>query len=125
MAPSPLLQVQKLEEKLTAAPADPNPILALLALARSDKPEVVHKAVWALYRVFGVQLAQGRVGGITGAGDAREPKDGGKVKAWLRDRLLEYAGLLGGLLHDSEAALRVSTLEWLEAPRVLKLAPSG
>lgn len=110
MAPSPLLQVQKLEEALTAKPADPNPILALLALARHANPEVVHKAVWALYRVFGVQLAQGRVGGITGPKEreSAEVKDGGKVKSWLRDRLLEYAAILGGLLHDSEAALRVS-----------------
>ncbi|EJT49080.1 hypothetical protein A1Q1_01729 [Trichosporon asahii var. asahii CBS 2479] len=109
MAPSPLLQVQKLEEALTAKPADPNPILALLALARHANPEVVHKAVWALYRVFGVQLAQGRVGGITGPKEreSAEVKDGGKVKSWLRDRLLEYAAILGGLLHDSEAALRL------------------
>lgn len=112
MAPSPLLQVQKLEEKLTANPADPNPILQLLALARNDSPEVVHKAVWALYRVFGVQLAQGRVGGITGPKEVKDPKEGGKVKSWLRDRLLEFAELLGGLLHDSEAALRVSLALW-------------
>lgn len=108
MAPSPLLQVQKLEEALTAKPADPNPILALLSLARNANPEVVHKAVWALYRVFGVQLAQGRVGGITGLKESADVKEGGKVKSWLRDRLLEYAGILGGLLHDSEPALRVS-----------------
>lgn len=109
MAPSPLLQVQKLEESLSAKPADPNPILPLLSLARHAQPEVVHKAVWALYRVFGQQLAQGRVGGITGVKEKKSSEvSGGKVKSWLRDRLLEYAGVLGGLLHDSEAALRVS-----------------
>lgn len=112
MPPSPLLQVQNLEEKLTSAPADPNPIVALLALARHPNPEVVHKAAWALYRVFGVQLAEGRVGGITGGKEPRE-SSGGKVKSWLRDRLLEFAALLGGMLHDSEASLRVSQAEAL------------
>ncbi|TXT13423.1 hypothetical protein VHUM_00790 [Vanrija humicola] len=111
--PPPQEQIKALEAKLTAAPADPNPLIALLALARHSDAQVVHKATWALYRVFGLLLAQGRVGGITGAaagaGGARE------VKAWVRDRLLEYVAVLGGLLRDSEAALRISALKLLFA----------
>lgn len=103
-------QIQKLEQQLTASPADPNPLLPLLALARHPSPEVVHKACWALYRVFGTQLSQNRVGGITGRGDESTASlaDGAReAKAWVRERLLEYVSILGGLLRDSESALRV------------------
>ncbi|KAL1408368.1 Maturation and nuclear export of 40S ribosomal subunits interacting protein [Vanrija albida] len=122
---SPLDQIKALERQLTDTPANPNPLLALLQLARHADPEVVHRAAWALYRVFGLLLAQGRVGGITGAGDASAaavPSEGGgggggarEVKAWVRDRLLEYVGVLGGLLSDSEASLRTSALSLLFA----------
>lgn len=118
----PQEQIKALEAKLTAAPADPNPLLALLSLARNADAAVVHKATWALYRVFGLLLAQGRVGGITGTGgdeSAASVAAGGaggarEVKAWVRDRLLEYVAVLGGLLRDSEAALRVSCAAWTE-----------
>lgn len=104
-------QVDKFEHKLTATPSDPNPLLPLLALARNPSPEVVHKACWALYRVFGTQLAQNRVGGITGRGDESPASlgDGAReAKGWVRERLLEYVSILGGLLRDSEPSLRVS-----------------
>lgn len=101
-----LAKIAKLERALTDKPSDPNPLLSLLAAARHADPEVAHKASWALYRVFGAQLAAGRVGGITGEATATaEAKD---VKGWIRDRLLEFVGVLGGMLCDSEAALRVS-----------------
>ena len=115
--PSPLAQVQTLERTLTEDPSSPNPLLPLLALARNPSAEVVHKSIWALYRVFGNLIASGRVGGITGNGEPevktisnKEVKDGGarEVKAWVRDRLLEFVEILGGLLHDTEAGLRVS-----------------
>ncbi|WOO77741.1 putative protein [Vanrija pseudolonga] len=119
-APGPQEQIKALEAKLTSAPADPNPLLALLSLARHGDAAVVHKATWALYRVFGLLLAQGRVGGITGTGtdeSAASVSSGGarEVKAWVRDRLLEYVAVLGGLLRDSEAALRTSALSLLFA----------
>jgi U3 small nucleolar RNA-associated protein 19 len=107
---------------LTDAPSDPNPLLGMLALARNPSAEVVHKAVWALYRVFGAQIAAGRVGGITGTGEpevraisGKEAKDGGarEVKGWVRDRLLEFVEILGGLLRDTEAGLRSSALKVL------------
>lgn len=104
---SALAKIQKLEKALTDKPSDPNPLLPLLALARHAEAEVAHKAVWALYRVFGAQLASGRVGGITG--EATSEAKATDVKGWIRDRLLEYIAILSGLLCDSEAALRVST----------------
>lgn len=101
-----LAKIAKLERALADKPADPNPFLPLLAASRHADPEIVHKAVWAAYRAFGAQLAGGRVGGITGENTgAAEAKD---VKGWIRDRLLEFVGILGGMLCDSEAALRVS-----------------
>lgn len=116
--PSPLIQVQQLERSLVSNPSDPNPLLPLLALARHSSAEVVHKATWALYRAFGGLIASGRVGGITG--DARSDvlvdKDAGarEVKGWVRDRLLEFVEILGGMLHDSEAGLRVSLVSWVD-----------
>jgi U3 small nucleolar RNA-associated protein 19 len=89
-------------------------------LTRNSSAEVVHKSVWALYRVFGGLIAGGRVGGITGNGEpearalsGKEAKDGGarEVKGWVRDRLLEFVEVLGGMLHDTETGLRVSTQE--------------
>ncbi len=108
---SALAKIAKLEQVLTENPSDPNPLLPLLAAARHADPEVAHKAAWAAYRVFGGQLAAGRVGGITGERlAAAEAKD---VKGWIRDRLLDYISILGGMLCDSEAALRVSCGLWI------------
>ncbi|BEI94495.1 uncharacterized protein CcaverHIS019_0700670 [Cutaneotrichosporon cavernicola] len=104
-------KIAKLEKTLIEKPADPNPLLPLLAATRHADPAVAHKAAWAAYRVFGAQLAAGRVGGITGEkGPAAEAKD---AKGWIRDRLLDFIGILGGMLCDSEAALRMSALQLL------------
>lgn len=123
--PSPLVQVQQLEKALTDKPADPNPLVPLLTLARHSSPEVVHKATWALYRVFGALIAAGRVGGITGdarasaqtpvSSSASSSAGAREVKGWVRDRFLEYADLLGSLLHDSESSLRSSGLKLMFA----------
>ncbi|CAK9784731.1 CBF-domain-containing protein [Cutaneotrichosporon oleaginosum] len=108
---SALSKIAQLEQALTETPSDPNPLLPLLAAARHADPEVAHKAAWAAYRVFGAQLAAGRVGGITGEpGAAGEAKD---ARAWLRDRLLDFIGILGGMLSDSEASLRASATQLL------------
>lgn len=104
----PLNQVVKLEAAFLSPPFDPNPLLPLLALAQHQAPEIVHKAIWALHRVFIQFINDGEVGTVKGLrleGVAAEEED---VRGWVRDRLLEYVDILGGLLRDSEPGLRVS-----------------
>ena len=111
-------QIAKIESSLLANLADPNPVLNLLALARNDSAEVVHKAVWALHRVFIPMISKGMVGGLTHASleqnvavkevsGERQGDESRAVRAWVRERLVEYVRILGGLLRDKEAALRV------------------
>jgi U3 small nucleolar RNA-associated protein 19 len=116
-----IAQISSLESSLLADLSDPNPLLPLLALARNESAEVVHKAVWALHRVFIPLMFKGSVGGLmhanleqnvaegAGSGDV-EGGESRAVKAWVRERLVEYIRVLGGLLRDREAALRVSIL---------------
>lgn len=116
-----IAQISSLESSLLADLSDPNPLLPLLALARNESAEVVHKAVWALHRVFIPLISKGSVGGLihanleqnvaesVGSGDI-EGGESRAVKAWVRERLVEYIRVLGGLLRDREAALRVSPL---------------
>jgi U3 small nucleolar RNA-associated protein 19 len=116
-----IAQISIHESTLLADLSDPNPLLPLLALARNESAEVVHKAVWALHRVFIPLISQGLVGGLihadleqnvaSGAEDGVVGGDEARaVKAWVRERLVEYIRILGGLLRDREAALRVSLL---------------
>lgn len=109
-------QVATLESSLLADLSNPNYLLPLLNLARHASPEVVHKAIWALHRVFIPLISSGRVGGLVSTSirsrkgdeqDATEVGSGKEVKIWVRERLVEYLEILGGLLRDSEAALRV------------------
>ncbi|ORY23793.1 CBF/Mak21 family-domain-containing protein [Naematelia encephala] len=116
----PLLsRIAKLESSLLAQPQNPNPLLPLIALARHDSPQVLHKAVWALHRVFIKLIDENLVGGITGPGGSRGSVEvegvetGREVKTFVRERLLEYVEILGGLVRDSEEALRASALPLL------------
>lgn len=127
----PLAQIQKLESTLLSTPFNPNPLLPLLALARHDSAEVVHKGVWALHRVFiqfindkrvasisgneGVvgqtadaETDQASGGGLGAEGLSQDASAGWEVKVWVKERLMEYVRVLGGLLRDKEEALRVS-----------------
>ncbi|WVW79002.1 hypothetical protein I302_100965 [Kwoniella bestiolae CBS 10118] len=63
---SPLNQTTKLESTLLGDEYDPNPLLPLIALSRHEDPQVVHKAVWALHRVFIKFIGEGKVGGLNG-----------------------------------------------------------
>jgi U3 small nucleolar RNA-associated protein 19 len=112
---SALSLIPKLEAALLDPSYDPNPLLNLVALARHDTPEVVHKAVWALHRVFISYIDDGKVGGLAGGLEQGEKErvsesvdEAREVRGWVRDRLLEYVEVLGGLLRDTEPALRVS-----------------
>jgi U3 small nucleolar RNA-associated protein 19 len=116
----PILKVAQLEESLLAKPYNPNKLVPLVSLSRHDDPEVVHKAVWALHRVFIRYIGEGKVGGITSASssdsgakveehEAGQDRSGGKqVKSWVRERFFEYVEVLGGLCRDKEDGLRVS-----------------
>ena len=127
---SKLAQIQKLEKAILDSLSNPNPLLKLLALARDDSPEVVHKSIWALHRVFIALINEKRVATISGneTTDANSQEDrnvhheeakedeeaqsltaGWEVKVWVKERLLEYVRVLGGLLRDREEALRVSS----------------
>lgn len=104
-----LSRIPQLEAQLLAPPYNPNNLIPLLALARSQSPEAVHKAAWALHRVFIAFIAQGRVSyGAKGKGKDSEDEVA-KVKAWTSERLEEYVQILAGMLRDSEASLRVSS----------------
>lgn len=112
---NPLEAVQKLENGCMALPFNPNPLLPLLALTRHSEAEVVHKAIWALHRVFVKYISDGKVGGINESSrrgvveeEEGEVEREGNVKGWVRDRLLDYVEILSSLLCDSEEGLRVS-----------------
>ncbi|KAK6904254.1 hypothetical protein I203_107770 [Kwoniella mangroviensis CBS 8507] len=121
-----LSQITKLESTLLSDEYDPNPLLPLIALSRHDDPQVVHKAVWALHRVFIKLIGDGRVGGLNGDLTVKRSKledihednendlnEEREVKGWVRERLLEYIEVLGGLVRDSEPALRSSSIPLL------------
>ncbi|WRT65247.1 uncharacterized protein IL334_002190 [Kwoniella shivajii] len=120
-ASNPLTQISKLESTLLGEEYDPNPLLSLVSLARHDDPEIVHRAVWALHRVFIKYIGENRVGGMNGdliskTANQESESDVGEereVKAWVRERLLEYIEILVGLMRDTEPALRSSSVPLL------------
>ncbi|WWC58943.1 uncharacterized protein I303_101488 [Kwoniella dejecticola CBS 10117] len=128
---NPLNQITRLESTLLGEEYDPNPLVPLIALSRHDDPQIVHKAVWALHRVFIKFIAENKVGGLNGdltstrnaaTSSVHDNSIGGgdndlgeerEVKAWVRERLLEYIEVLGGLVRDNEPALRSSSVPLL------------
>ncbi|KIR37926.1 U3 small nucleolar RNA-associated protein 19 [Cryptococcus deuterogattii 99/473] len=113
----PSAQIQKLEVSLSTDDFNPNPLLPLISFARHNDPQVVHKAVWALHRVFIRYIADGKVAGLSGdlVTPAKKTEIEGEVdvKGWVRERLLEYVEVLGGLIRDAEPALRSSSIPLL------------
>ena len=114
-------KIAALETKLLSTPYNPNPLVQLLNFARHPAPDVVHKAIWALHRVFIRYIKDGKVGGISDTAlrrrsnsaleaedDQTEGMEAREVRGWVRDRLLEYVEVLGGLVRDREPGLRVS-----------------
>jgi U3 small nucleolar RNA-associated protein 19 len=103
-----LSRIPQLEAQLLAPPHNPNNLLPLLALARSQSPEAAHKAAWSLHRVFITFIAGGRVSfGSKGKGKDSDDEVA-KVRAFTGERLQEYVQILSGMLRDSEPSLRVS-----------------
>lgn len=114
-------RISKLEAKLTADPSDPNPLLPVIQLARHASPQVVHKAIWALHRMFILLIGQRRIAEL----EATRADEVDSVKAWAKDRLDEYIDVLASLLRDEEEALRVSCLTLTQAVRSLIRQASG
>lgn len=119
--PSPkLAQIATLESLLTSTSTSSlNPLADLLHLVTSSpEPQVVHKGVYSLGRVFAALVESGKLDGTVVS-----EKEGGekerKVREWVRARLAEFVGFLGGLMKDVEKDLRVSRFLLLHlAPRV-------
>lgn len=108
-----LKMIPNLEAELLEATHNPNPLVPLLSLARHSDPEVVHKSIWALYRVFIKLIPQGHLAGVgLNAFDRTKvvsKNDETKmVKRWFEERLYDYADILAGLLRDVEPSLRKS-----------------
>lgn len=104
---APALQrIAALEAQLLADTFDPNGLVPLLELAVAQSPEVVHKAVWALHRVFVAYVQDGRVSRLVQSGGDRGA-EGDEAALWVGQRLGEYVEVLGGLMRDSEEGLRV------------------
>lgn len=62
---------------------------------------MVSKAIYAVYRIFVLLLGPG------GKFEGSVGEEGKAVRAWIVDRVNEYADYLGGLLKDEEVSLRV------------------
>lgn len=108
--PSPkLAQISTLESLLTSTSSSSlNPLADLLHLVTSSpEPQVVHKGVYSLGRVFASLVESGKLDGTVVS-----EKEGGekerKVREWVRARLAEFVSFLGGLMKDVEKDLRVS-----------------
>lgn len=122
---SQIAKVTEYETQLTSSTKktefNPNPLIPLTALARQSSPEVVHKAVWALYRAWIKILTDGHLipNAAGGQADATRTKSEEKddspeaaaaaVQKWMMERLRDYQEILAGLLRDSEPSLRVSS----------------
>jgi hypothetical protein len=106
--------IPTLEAELLGSIYNPNPLIPLLSLTRHPDPEVVHKSIWALYRVFTRYITDNRLQGIglyTFERNTSKPSstDESKlVKRWMEERVYEYADILAGLLRDVEPSLRKS-----------------
>ncbi len=101
------------ESTLLSSTYNPNPLLTLISLTRENEPEVVHKSIWSLYRVFVKFLADGKLTRVSMRSQTDEEEQGdGKenvVAEWVEERLKEYTEVLCGLIWDSEGSLRVSS----------------
>lgn len=100
-----LSKITTLESTLTEAVssnASLNPLADLLLFTRTlQDAKVISKAIYSLYRVFMLLLGPG------GKFEGGASEEGKAVRAWIVDRVNEYADYLGGLLKDMEVSLKV------------------
>ena len=97
--------IRSLEDQLIAAVASKsslNPLADLLDIARSTSDaQLLSKAIYALYRVFVVIIANGLLLAVAGSDETKA------VRAWIQEKLDAYVDFLTGLLKDEESALKV------------------
>lgn len=101
--------IQRLEENVTSALAQSACLNALadltnLASLISDAQDL-HKAIYALYRVFVLIIELNRLCGASG--EAEEAK---LVRSWLNERLAEYTQLLCKSLRHEQKSIKVRCL---------------
>ncbi|KAA1472374.1 CBF-domain-containing protein [Dentipellis sp. KUC8613] len=102
--------VGRLESTITdaiATNASLNPLTDLLHLA-STSPDagIVHRCIYALYRLFVSLIDKGAL--------QPQNEEGSKVvRQWILERLDEFSSLLHSLLRDEESSLRTSALSIL------------
>ncbi|KAF7790030.1 hypothetical protein EIP86_000979 [Pleurotus ostreatoroseus] len=103
--------IQSLEEQLitaVSAKSSLNGLSDLLDIAQTTTdPQVLSKAVYALYRVFVVVITNNLLLNVSGNDEARTVRD------WIQGRLRAYVELLTGLLKDEESILKTSALNIL------------
>lgn len=103
--PAAVKNIKSLEDQLVAAVSHKsslNPLADLLDIARSTvDPQVLSKAIYALYRVFVVIITNGLLLNVAGSDETRA------VRTWLQEKLHNFVELLTALLADEESILKV------------------
>jgi U3 small nucleolar RNA-associated protein 19 len=103
-----LKKIVKLEEELTKAIKDGdslNALADLLAEAKrsTDQPQKLHKAIYSLYRIFSLLIANEWFHPST------HPDEGALVvRKWLLQRLDQYLDFLPTVFEHSEPLISVS-----------------
>ncbi|KAF8576410.1 ribosome biogenesis protein Noc4 [Ramaria rubella] len=105
-------KIEHLEQTLTSALAKSASLNSLadftdLASSLSESPDL-HKAIYALYRVFILIIDSGRF-----CGHNEEGEQAKLVRSWLNERLAEYTTVLCKCLSNDQKGIRTSALEIL------------
>jgi U3 small nucleolar RNA-associated protein 19 len=112
-------KIVKLEEDLTAAIQDGSSLNALADLVAEAKkstnqPQRLHKALYALYRVFSLLISEDRLL------SPRLPSEQDVVvRTWLLQRLDQYLNFLSTLFESSEPLISVCSLFDMDLPLTL------
>ncbi|EKM49927.1 uncharacterized protein PHACADRAFT_188321 [Phanerochaete carnosa HHB-10118-sp] len=110
-SPATVSSVTSLEDQLIAAvslKSSLNPLADLLDITRNPSDlSTLSRAIYSLYRVFVVIIANGLLLNVAGGDETRA------VRAWLQEKLHSYVELLIGLLNDEESTLKTSSLKIL------------
>ncbi|KAI0319848.1 ribosome biogenesis protein Noc4 [Amylostereum chailletii] len=105
--------IRDLETRISTAIANKSSLNTLADLVELlptlPRAELVHKAVYALYRSFVLVINAGFMDRKEGEGD----EEGRVVRVWIAERMGEYEAFLAGLMKDAESTLRTSALKIL------------
>lgn len=100
-------QIEKLEEDLKLAIENSSSLNALADLLKEatknkTRPQVLHKAIYALYRVFSLLIS-----GNWYHSSSRQSQKNLVIRKWLVERLDQYLELLSSLLEHAELTISV------------------